>query len=51
MRIENYQNHKNPTQALHEEGRKSLKKWKSLAKSRRRNKQQKLDLTVFSIFF
>jgi len=25
-RIGNYQNHKNPSQALHEEGKKSLKK-------------------------
>jgi len=50
-RIENYQNHKNSSQALHEEGKKSLKKWRSLAKSIRGNKQQKLDLTIFSIFF
>jgi len=44
-------NHKNPSQALHEDVKKSLKKWRSLAKPRRENEQQKLDLAVFSIFF
>jgi len=38
-RIRNYQNHKNPSQALHEDGKISLKKW-SLAKPRR--EQQKI---------
>ena len=38
--IKNYQNHKNPSQALHEDGKKSLKKWRSLAKPRR--EQQKI---------
>jgi len=49
-RIENYQNCKNSSQILHEEGNKSLKNWRSLPKPRRRNGQQKLDLAVFSIF-
>ena len=39
-RIRNYQNHKNPSQALHEDGNKSLKKWRSLARPRR--EQQKI---------
>jgi len=43
-------NHKNPSQALHEDDKKSMKKWRNLAKSRRGNEQQKLDLAVFSIF-
>jgi len=41
------QNHKNPSQALHEDGKKSLKKWRSLAKPRRGKVQQKLDLAIF----
>ena len=39
-KIKNYQNHKNPSQALHEESKKSLGKWRSLAKSTRGNEQQ-----------
>jgi len=39
-RIENYQNHKNSSQALHDED-----------KPRRGNMQQKMDLAVFYIFF
>ena len=39
-RIRNYQNHKNPSQALHKDDKKILKKWKSLAKTRR--EQQKI---------
>ena len=39
-RIGNYQNHKNPSQALHEDDKKNLKKWRSLAKPRR--EQQKI---------
>jgi len=49
--MEDYQNHKNPRQALHEEGKKSLKKWRNLVTLGRENEQQKLDLAVFSIFF
>ena len=36
--IGNYQNHKNSSQALHEDDKKSLKKWRSLAKPRRERK-------------
>ena len=39
-RIGNYQNHKNLSQAFHEDDKKSLKKWRSLAKPRR--EQQKI---------
>jgi len=49
LRIRNYEKHKNPSQALHEDGKKSLKKWRSLAKPRR-EEQKKLDLEVFFIF-
>jgi len=38
-RIRNYQNHKNPSQTLHEDDKKSLKKWRSLVKPRRGNGQ------------
>jgi len=38
--VRNYQNHKNSSQALHEDDKKSLKKWRSLAKPRR--EQQKI---------
>ena len=48
-RIGNYQNLKNPSQAFHEDSKKSLKKWRSLAKPRR-EQQKKLDLAVFFIF-
>ena len=48
-RIGNYQNHKNPSQAFHEDGKKSLKKWRSLAKNQEERKE-KLDLAVFFIF-
>jgi len=34
-RIRNCQKHKNPNQALHEDSKKSLKEWRSLAKPRR----------------
>jgi len=34
-RIRNYQNHENPSQALHEHDKKSLKKLRSLSKPRR----------------
>jgi len=37
-RIRNYQKHKNSSQALHEDGKKSLKKW-SLAKPRREERK------------
>jgi len=50
-RIENNQNHKKLSQALHEEGKKNKKKWRSLVKPMRGIKKQKLDLVVFSIFF
>jgi len=46
-RIRNYQNHKNPSQALHEGDKKSLKKWRSLAKPRR--EQQKNWTLRFSL--
>jgi len=39
----------NPSQALHEDDNKNLKKWSSLAKQRR-EQQKKLDLAVFFIF-
>jgi len=38
-RIRNYQKHKNPSQALHEDGKKSLKKSRSLAKPRREERK------------
>ena len=38
-RIRNYQKHKNPSQALHEDDKKSLKKWGSLAKPRREERK------------
>jgi len=38
----NYQNHKISSEALHEEGMKSSKKGRSLAKPRRENRQQKI---------
>jgi len=38
-RIRNYQKHKNSGQALHEDGKKSLKKWRSLAKPRREERK------------
>jgi len=48
-RIRNYQKHKYSGQALHEDGKKNLKKWRSLVKPRR-EEQKKLDLAVFFIF-
>ena len=48
-RIRNYEKHKNPSQALHEDDKKSLKKWRSLAKNQEERKE-KLDLAVFFIF-
>jgi len=41
---------KNQAKHYIKKARKSLKKWRSLAKPRRGNGQQKLDLVVFSIF-
>ena len=39
QRIRNYQKHKNSGQALHEDGKKNLKKWRSLAKPRREERK------------
>ena len=39
QRIRNYQKHKNSGQALHEDDKKSLKKWRSLAKPRREERK------------
>ena len=38
-RIRNYQKHKNPSQALNEDDKKSLKKLRSLAKPRREERK------------
>jgi len=39
-RIRNYQKHKNSGQTLHEDGKKNLKKWRSLAKPRREEQKK-----------